>query len=260
LQGLYRLGEYGYLRLLLAIEPGADPLSAVRSLRYLARRDAQVIDRFLAAQREVTRERDRLLEEQRQVEEWAAQEDQRRRRLAQIRSRQARLLAQLEEERRQVAERAGALRDKERKLANLLDLLAGDVPEPLEGRPIQVFRGVLDWPVVGRVVEGFGTRRDERYRTEIPHNGIDVETTAGSEVRAVYPGEVLFAAPFEGYGTMVVVHHPGRVFSVYGGLRELKVEKGNVLSLGDVLGFATERIYFEIRADKRPEDPSLWLR
>ena len=244
----------------LAIEPGADPLPAVRSMRYLARRDAEAIDHFVVVRDQLAAERDKLLEEQRQVEAWALQETQRRRRLAEIQARQTRLLAQVEAERAQVAERAGALKEKERKLASLLDLLASDAPQPLEGKPIQVFRGVLDWPVVGEVTEGFGTRRDARYNTELPHNGIDLKTVVGSEVRAIYPGEVLFAAPFAGYDTMVVVHHPGRVFSVYGGLTQLRVAKGDVLSLGDVLGLASPRLYLEIRADKRPEDPLTWLR
>jgi septal ring factor EnvC (AmiA/AmiB activator) len=130
----------------------------------------------------------------------------------------------------------------------------------LDGTPLQEFRGVLDWPVAGEVVGGFGPRRDPRYRTEVPHNGVELTTRPGSAVRAIYPGKVLFADALEGYGPTVVVHHAGRVFSLYAGLASLGVGKDDMLSLGQPVGAAAERLYFEIRVDNRPENPLDWLR
>ena len=79
-------------------------------------------------------------------------------------------------------------------------------------------------------------------------------------MRAVYPGKVLFAAPFEGYGTTVVLHHAGRGLTLYGGLVSARVSKGDVVALGTALGGAGELVYFEIRVDNKPEDPLRWLR
>ncbi len=278
LAGLYRLGRWGYLRLLLSIEDAADPLRGVRALRYLARRDAEAIDRYADGRDRLRQEVAELEEQRRQVEAWAQQEEERRRQLSRLRQRQSRLLAQLQQEREQLAERAEALREKERKLGRLIDTLAGTDPVATQGEaqaragdapavaaePIQQFRGVLDWPLRGEIVEGYGTRRDPRYGTEVPHNGIEIAVPEGdreaAEVRVVYPGQVLFASPFEGYGTMVVVVHPDRVFSIYTGLDELQVAQGDVLSLASVVGRAGDRLYFEIRVENRPEDPQQWLR
>jgi murein hydrolase activator len=110
------------------------------------------------------------------------------------------------------------------------------------------------------VTAGFGPRRDPRYQTLVPHNGIDIATTAGAEVRAVYPGRVLFASPFRGYGPTVVLHHPGRVFTLYAGLASLRVGRDAMVSLNDVVGMAADSLYFEIRVDNRPENPLEWLR
>lgn len=278
LAGLYRLGRWGYLRLLLSIGDGADPLRGVRALRYLARRDAEAIDRYADGRDRLRQEVAELEEQRRQVEAWAQQEEERRRRLSRLRQRQSSLLAQLQQEREQLAEQAEALREKERKLGRLIDTLAaagslatqadgeqiGDLAAKLATEPIQQFRGVLDWPLRGEVVEGFGNRRDPRYGTEVPHNGIEIAVPEGdpeaAEVRVVYPGQVLFASPFEGYGTMVVVVHPDRVFSIYTGLEELRVAQGDVLSLASVVGRAGDRLYFEIRVENRPVDPQQWLR
>jgi septal ring factor EnvC (AmiA/AmiB activator) len=128
------------------------------------------------------------------------------------------------------------------------------------GRPIQDFRGVLDWPAAGPVAVGFGPRRDPRYQTTVPHNGVEITTAPGAEVRAVYSGKVLFAAPFRGYGPTVIVLHPGRVFTLYAGLDRLRVGKDAMVSLGDSVGAAGRALYFEIRADNRPQDPRDWLR
>ncbi len=261
LAGLYRLGRDGHLRLLLSVRPGPDLPAAIRLLRFLVRRDAGAVDRYLESKTRLETERDRLLAQQREVERWAAEAEARRAELASARTRQARLLDRARAESRRLAARAQGLVDKERKLANLVDFLYGRTTSPLSGQPIQEFRGVLDWPLDGKVTLGFGPRRDPRYQTEIPHNGIEIAPRAeGEVVRAVYPGKVLYAAPFEGYGETVVVHHAGRVFTLYAGLEKLLVHRGDVLQLGDTVGSASRRVYFEIRRENRPEDPLDWLR
>ena len=45
--GLYRLGRDGPLRLALAVEPGSDLPAAVRLLRFLVRRDADAVERYV---------------------------------------------------------------------------------------------------------------------------------------------------------------------------------------------------------------------
>ncbi|HVT60461.1 MAG TPA: peptidoglycan DD-metalloendopeptidase family protein [Thermoanaerobaculia bacterium] len=260
LTGLYRFGRQGYLRLVFLLRPDRRLLPSIRLLRYLVRRDREALDRFEDAQRRLARQRDRLLAERQELESWLGSERGRRRALVAARTRKAALVARLERERQDLASRASELADKERKLAAFLDLLYGRTEGSLAGAPMQQFRGVLDWPVQGRVAERFGPRLDPRYRTQVPHNGIDLATSPGSEVKAVYPGKVLFAAPFEGYGLTAVVFHPGRVFTLYAGLAELRKAKDDMLSLGDTVGLATDKLYFEIRVENRPDDPLLWLR
>ncbi len=261
LAGLYRLGRNGHLRLLLAVRPGPDLPAAIRLLRFLVRRDAGAVDRYVAAKTRLETERDHLVAQQHEVERWVAEAQARRQELAGARSRQAHLLAQARAESRRLATQAQGLADKEHKLAKLLDSLYGRSTTPLSGQPIQAFRGVLDWPLEGRVTVGFGPRRDPRYQTEVPHNGIEIAPeTEGEKVRTIFPGKVLYAAPFEGYGETVVVHHAGRVFTLYAGLEKLLVHPGDVLQLGDAVGSASRRVYFEIRRENRPEDPIEWLR
>lgn len=258
--GLYRLGREGPLRLALAARPGSDSGSAIRLLRYLARRDGQAVDRYVEARTRWDTERGRLETERAAEAEWLRQEEVRRGELLAVQTRRAELVRRARAEEASLAARTDALVEKERRLSALVDALYGDADEPLGGRSILDFKGALDWPLEGRVTQEFGSRLDPRYRTRTPHRGLEITAAGGAAVRTVYPGKVLFAAPFEGYGPTVVVHHTGRVFSLYAGLAQLSVAKGDVLQLADPVGLAGGPVYFEIRRENKPENPRAWLR
>jgi murein hydrolase activator len=260
LAALYRLGRQGYLRLFLALDPDRPLLPSVRLIRYLARRDRRSMDRYREARAGLARQRDRLVAERAEREGWISREEARRAELLAVRARRAGLLARAEREERELTARAGDLAEREKKLSGLLDLLAGDNPGGLDGTPIQRFRGILDWPAAGTVTAGFGFRFEPRYHTRIPHHGIELATVAGGDVQAVFPGKVVYAAPFQGYGNTVILLHPGRAFTLYAGLSDLKVAREGMVSLGDAVGLSTDKLYFEIRVEKRPEDPMSWLR
>jgi septal ring factor EnvC (AmiA/AmiB activator) len=260
LGGLYRLGRQGYLRLFLSLKPDRRLLPSVRLLRYLARRDRTAIDRYQQARTDLDRERVRLVARRQETEQWIRSEQVRRNQLVAVREHKQQLLARVVKEGQTLAARTTELQDREKKLAAFLDLLAGKNPGSPAGTPMAQFRGVLDWPVEGRVTAGFGSTLDPRYHTRVPHTGVDLAVAPGAEVKAVFPGKVLFAAPFQGYGNTVIVQHPGRVFTLYAGLGSMRVGKEDMVSLGDAVGLAADKLYFEIRVENHPEDPLTWLR
>jgi septal ring factor EnvC (AmiA/AmiB activator) len=261
LTGLYRLGRQGYLRLFLSLKPGQRLLPSVRLMRYLARRDHAAIDRYQEARARLATERDQLVARREETERWIGSERVRRQQLVTVREHKQSLLARLEKESRTLAVRTTELAGREKKLSAFLDMLSGRTQGAPAGTPMQQFRGVLDWPVEGKVTAGFGSILDPRYHTRVPHNGVDVAVAApGAPVKVVFPGKVLYAAPFQGYGDTVIVQHPGRVFTLYAGLSAMRVGKEDMVSLGDAVGLAADKLYFEIRVENRPEDPLGWLR
>ncbi|MBP1641555.1 MAG: envC [Acidobacteria bacterium] len=258
--GLYRLGRHGIARLAFSLEPGEEPVAAIRLLRYLARRDAASVSRFEDLRARLDAERASLDQDRAVSAAWLAEQAARRDELARLESRQTELLAGARSESERLAVRAAELAARAERLSALLDALYGRDAEALSGRPIQEFRGLLAWPARGRVTVEFGPRLDPRYGTRVPHHGVDLATVPGEPVRVVYPGKVVFAAPFEGYGPTAVVQHAGRAFTLYAGLESLGVRRGDLLSLGSELGRAGASLYFEIRVDNRPEDPRQWAR
>ena len=83
-------------------------------------------------------------------------------------------------------------------------------------------------------------------RTSKRANFASLEMGKLYQLQAVFAGKVVFAAPFQGYGNTVILLHPGRVFTLYAGLSDLKVGREGMLSLGDVVGLSTDKLYFEI--------------
>jgi septal ring factor EnvC (AmiA/AmiB activator) len=255
-----RFARQGYLRLFLEVDRSADLMVAIRQLRYLARRDAATVAAYREARLRL--EADRGEQELRvaESERWLAAERERRQELDRLIDEQERLLELLAERRARLERRAGELGRREARLSTLLELLEDETGSGLAGRSIEEFEGALDWPAPGAVTAEFGPRTDPVYGTTLPHNGIEIATRPGSPVAAVYAGRVLFAAPFQDLGFTVVVEHPGRVLTLYAGLQRLEVAEGDVLPFGAIVGGASDRLYFEVRRGKRPEDPRAWLR
>lgn len=132
--------------------------------------------------------------------------------------------------------------------------------------PIRPFRGDLPWPLQGQVVARFGRAPAGRFGTSIVRNGIEVAGSEGAEIRAVHEGTVAYAAPFTGFGTLVIVDHGDNAFTLYGHLAEAVVSPGTNVSRGTILGTLGQSpsggaaAYFEVRIDGRPTDPLQWLR
>ncbi|MFW6200059.1 MAG: murein hydrolase activator EnvC family protein, partial [Gemmatimonadota bacterium] len=131
--------------------------------------------------------------------------------------------------------------------------------------------GSLPWPVEGPVVYRFGPDRRPNG-TVLRWNGIGIGAPPGTPVRAVRPGRVVLAGPFEGYGPTVVLSHGGGFYTLYLYLEEIGVVEGRDVEQGQVVGTVGGRdtpegahVEFQIRAPVQGEtpqamDPLPWLR
>jgi septal ring factor EnvC (AmiA/AmiB activator) len=261
---LAKRGRAGYVQLLLASND-------VRAMGRMARGVAAVAEldrlRLETHRRNLAAERDALAELTTQRNAVAKlQKDAARAKAAVDAAVVARnrMIADLDQRRdlaaQYVAELQQAQRDLERTLAS------SDAAPAVAALPIRPFRGDLPWPITGEVVERFGRAPAGRFGTTIVRNGIEVAAREGDEVRAVHEGTVAFAAPFTGFGTLVIVDHGQAAFTLYGHLAEAVVSAGTNVGRGTVLGTLGQSpsgaaaAYFEVRIDGRPVDPLQWLR
>lgn len=128
-------------------------------------------------------------------------------------------------------------------------------------------KGVLPWPVPGRVTQRFGQQVDPRYHTVIVNKGVTIAPSKGeATVHAVHEGRVVFADWFRGYGKMAVLDHGDGYYSVYAHLGELSIALGSDIVWNQTIGTIGQtglseepQLYFEIRRDGTPLDPGDWL-
>ena len=151
-----------------------------------------------------------------------------------------------------------------------LQLLIAEITRAMEGissfadvPPLADSRGELPRPVTDSVVRSFGSRYGGG---SLVRQGMSFAPNPGSPVRAIHPGRVVFADWLRGSGLLVVLDHGGGYMSLYGHNEALAVDSGSWVDVGDVLATsginssdADAGLYFEIRRDGEPQDPSAWL-
>ncbi len=267
LAALYRLGSMGYVRLFFSMDGQRDPLEAISTLRYLVQRDARTLEsvRHAGAELEV-RQRD-LAARQGRVGEARRVVEQRRREVATSRQTKEKLLASLRVPELGSTRQLADLEEKARRLERLVTVLSQQAPGRTPILDIRSVQGALPWPVQGKVVEDFGRQRNAKFATVTTSNGLKVEVAAGTAVRAVFQGTVLFSQWFKGYGNLIILDHGNRIFTLYGNLKSPAVAPGDRIAAGQAIAAVGEGedaasgyLYFEVRQNNRPEDPQKWLR
>ncbi|WP_152226936.1 murein hydrolase activator EnvC [Pseudomonas sp. SCB32] len=133
------------------------------------------------------------------------------------------------------------------------------------GGAFSATKGKLPWPVNGRVLARFGSPRGDDPRAT--WDGVLIGAQAGSTVRAVHGGRVVFADWLRGSGLLVILDHGGGYLSLYGHNQSLLKDAGDTVKAGDPIatvgasgGQSTPAVYFAIRHQGRPADPSTWCR
>jgi septal ring factor EnvC (AmiA/AmiB activator) len=266
---LYKIGNGGYLRLLLSVDDLRSMGRAYRFVSGLQRFDQQRV-------REHQRTLADLRKAQASLEERRQQAQAAQVAVADARNAAERAVAAHEDMVRRIdarrdlaAQFMGELHTAQQQLQRTLDdtalgaPLAPDAPLAL---PLRPFKGDLDWPVPGKVVAFFGRQVDRRFHTSVVSNGVRLAAAAGAPVTAIHGGAVAYAESFPGFGKLVIVDHGAAAFSLYGYLADIDVALGTHVSSGQPVGTVgtaldgTAALYFELRIDGKPVDPLQWLR
>ncbi|MCX7636744.1 MAG: peptidoglycan DD-metalloendopeptidase family protein [Cyclobacteriaceae bacterium] len=127
-------------------------------------------------------------------------------------------------------------------------------------------RKKLSWPVNGFVSMNFGRQKHPALKgVEVVNEGIIIQTAKGEKVRSVFNGEVRQVAFIPPFGNSVIISH-GEYYSIYAGLREVFVKRGQQVTanqeIGEVLstGEGISELRFQIRKNTTALDPMQWLR
>lgn len=261
LVSLYKLGPLRSTRLLLDLPKARDIGRAYRGLQGAAGAEERRFRAFENDRRTLVAKGQALAEHSVALDDARARAAAARVDLDRAIARQSAAIAAIDARRDLSARLAQELSEARTALDRSVASLGGSAPPPL---PVEAFRGGFEWPAKGPVLESFGRQR-QRYLTQTQRNGILIGTPPGTRAKAVHEGRVAFAAPFTGFGLLVIIDHGGQDFSLYGHLASLAVAKGDAVEPGSVLGRSgtatrgTPGLYFELRVDGSPVDPVEWL-
>ncbi len=267
LRALYVSGPPDFARLALSASDPGEVAEGYRLASRIAESDQETITAFRSDLLELRSALEGLEERKASLISLQAQALSRRRELEGLRSDRARLLAGVQ---REAAEGREALKERvetEQDLQRLVEALVSGKPVSPEWKVgFERFRGLLPWPVPGKVLVPFGALKSSRFDTKIPHPGIDLSVAVGEPVRAVFDGTVAFSDWFKGFGNLVILEHPGGFMTVYAHASERLVARGERVVEGQIIARGGDtgslegpRLYFEIWRDGKPEDPVPWM-
>jgi septal ring factor EnvC (AmiA/AmiB activator) len=263
LQALYKRGRNGYVRLLLDTDDERDLARASRGVVSLARIEEIRIAEHRRLLTEEQAARAQLQSEERQVARLRAEAVNLEAAAGRAVADRSKLLDDLDRRRELAAAYVGELEQARTRLQSTLSGLPADAP--VVDLPLRPFQGELPWPITGPILSRFGRSATGSYGTIIQRNGIEIGATVGAPVKAVHGGTVAYAAPFTGYGVMVILDHGENAFTVYGHLSGTALRPGATVARSQLVGTAgstpagAPATYFEVRIDGRPVNPLQWI-
>ncbi|EKB22566.1 murein hydrolase activator EnvC [Aeromonas veronii] len=226
--------------------------------------DEQKLSKLVKAEKAL---KARLEELRRQREEQERRERAERERLAKLKAEQERQ-RKLAEQRRAEQQRLAAQQNKTVKPAEPVEEMSSTKPERGSGIGTAGYysglktNGSLRWPVQGPILIAYGSPRTAQLKWK----GTLIGASEGTQVKAVAPGQVVYADWLDGFGMLLVIDHGKGYMSLYGHNQSLlrqvgqNVEQGEPVALvGDSGGQDRPGLYFEIRYQGEAINPTKWL-
>jgi len=296
LRGAYQLGSHAPLKLLLAQDSVAEANRELTYHRYLQRGRARSIAALSADLQELTATERQIITRGTELEQAREQQRQQATTLLADRRQRAQVAEDLDKRYQDRSDKEKALgqdaRSLERLLANLRAAAAraeaerraaarraeseqarqanggtartppGKVPPRVTANAPAPKVGGLGWPLSGNLLAGYGGHLPDG-RTS---NGVLIGAPAGTTITAVADGTVVFSDWMTGYGMILIVDHGNGYMSLYAHndtlLRDAgaQVKRGEAVArVGNSGGQGTPALYFELRRNGQPVNPSTWL-
>lgn len=144
-------------------------------------------------------------------------------------------------------------------------LYTSRLPDPAQRHAaFQTLKGKLNFPVRGKLVNRFGGQRSGRH---ITWKGLFISSPAGSNVKAIASGRVVFADWLRGFGNLMIIDHSQDYMSLYGNNEALLKQVGDSVQSGDTIaivgnsgGNPDSGLYFELRHKGKAFDPLAWIK
>lgn len=263
----YRLGQQDSLRLLLNQKA---PERVSRNLKYYnyfitARQEKiteymNTIERINAIEPEIAFETTKI---QQNVDALNTQKKQ----LDTAQANRRQLLAKLNTNIANQDHKLKSLLEDRKQLEKVLRSVINNVDDVKiagSNEPFGSLRGRIPWPLQGKLLERYG---NQRVGNKLKWQGLLISSPAGTPVKAVHYGRVVFSDYLRGHGLLIIVDHGTGFMSLYAHNQTLYKTLGEWVDTGDVIasvgnsgGQKQAALYFELRHKGEPTNPQRWLK
>ena len=122
------------------------------------------------------------------------------------------------------------------------------------------------YPVRGHITSYYGKRINPISRRWELHKGIDIANQLGTPVVAPANGVITFSGWRSGFGNLVIINHGYGYNTRYGHLKESKVQKGERVMRGEIIGYIGKtgratgsHLHYEILLSGKPANPRKYI-
>ncbi|MBQ7531112.1 MAG: peptidoglycan DD-metalloendopeptidase family protein [Paludibacteraceae bacterium] len=212
------------------------------------------------------KEKDSALKtQQREQDQLARNERKQKAMLQDLKKKEKELIAKQKQQQKKIdelnkqIERAIAKQvDRKQQLTKEQELIAGG---------FAANKGRLPWPVAKGFISGhYGKHQHPVYENVTLNNkGVYIQTTAGSDARAVYEGEVTTCMVMGSTYAIIIQH--GNYRTVYTGIQTPAVKPGDKVQAKQAIGRIASNpdddnkteLQFQVWQDRELQNPELWL-
>ncbi len=262
----YTIGNQGHLKLLLNQQSPATLGRVLSYYDYFIKVRAKNINEVTVKLTKVEKLQASIKQEKFKLEQIQHSLSEEKQALGQTKKRRVSILAKLDKDIRSKGQKLGNMLEDEKRLERLLKTLKQALPDfPDQAETLTSFarqKGYLQWPVKGRLRAKYGS---SRKMGKLRWQGVVINAREGSEVSAISHGQVVFSDWLQGYGLLVIIDHGDNFMSLYGFNQSLYKGPGDWVEAGDIIATVGESggqtksgLYFEIRKNGKPTNPSRW--
>jgi septal ring factor EnvC (AmiA/AmiB activator) len=263
----HRLGQQSQLKLLLNQQHPDQVARTLKYYEYFLEARSEKIDAYLAVISELDTIEPRIQAKTEQLENSKRKLESQHQ---QLRLRQKDRLETLSKLKQSISNKDQQLkklaRDKQQ-LEKLLEEVTAAIANlnlSSDGEPFAKRKGKMKLPTKGKITNRFG---GTRQAGKLTWEGLEIKASAGSSVNAIHHGRVVFSDYLRGHGLLIIVDHGDSYMSLYANNQTLLKDIGDWVSSGEEIarvgnsgGKASNGLYFEIRRQGKPVNPTLWCR
>jgi murein hydrolase activator len=267
IRSAYATGRQEYLKLLLTQENPAILGRALTMYQYLNQARNKEIVRLQVTIQQLEKVQGDIIAQLDSLKNLYVEQKLANESLVKLKTERKKMVARLNRQLNSSGKKLTNMLEDEKQLKQVIEELTKVMLEVLPQEKLSgllALKGRLSWPARGKIIHRYGAKRNQRGSR---WNGVVLKAVEGSEVNAIHHGRVVFADWMRGLGLLTIVDHGEGYMSLYAYNQSLlksvgeRVEAGEpIATVGQSGGQSDSGVYFEIRHNSKPINPSKWIR